>query len=253
MCRMIAKISVDKTGILEEMLACPYSLKYLSENGRQPGNPDQRGMHHDGCGMAFSANGNVAVHRRSKENAWDESYCNVARTAQSQIFIAHNRLASEGLEISEQVSHPFIISAGEKTFALCHNGGVRTYMAEAISKHTSDSFIFLQKLIDENGENEADDIFKKLKQIAEETEFGSLCSFLISQHDLYVWRIYSNKDQSRIRDFEKYYTLYMSWRNGSALFSSEPLDDKSWMLLENNSFLHLSVAEHALHMEYRKI
>ncbi|MEO8088455.1 MAG: class II glutamine amidotransferase, partial [Bacteroidota bacterium] len=128
---MIAKISVEPTGILDEMLKCPYSLKYLSEHGRQPSDPETRGSHHDGCGMAFSKNGNVEIHKRSKENAWDETYQQVARTASSNIFIAHNRLASKGLEMTENGAHPFSIDAGGKTFALCHNGGVRTYMEEA--------------------------------------------------------------------------------------------------------------------------
>src|SRR5690349_17908146 len=139
MCRMISKISVNKTSLLEEMLKCPYSLRYLSEKGRQPGNPSQRGNHLDGCGMAFSKNGTVEVHKRSKDNAWDASYQELARTTASTVFIAHNRLASEGLEKSEVGAHPFSLSAGEKTFALCHNGGIKSFMREAKARLTSDS------------------------------------------------------------------------------------------------------------------
>src|SRR5688572_18438012 len=100
MCRMISRISVIQKPVLEEMISCPYSLQYLSKNGRQPADPDMRGMHRDGCGMAFSKNGMVEVHRRSAENAWDESYCKLAKTVSTNLFIAHNRLVSKGLEPS---------------------------------------------------------------------------------------------------------------------------------------------------------
>jgi len=250
MCRMIAKISVEETGILEEMLKCPYSLKYLSENGRQPSDPGSRGAHHDGCGMAFSKNGSVEIHKRSKENAWDESYQQLARSVTSTIFIAHNRLASKGLEMDENGAHPFSVTAAGKTFAICHNGGIKTYMEEAIQKHTSDSFIFLQRLVDPAGKNDADEIFHRLKTIANETEFSSLCAYLVSENELFVWRIYSDADERKRNEYEKYYTLYMSMRNNSILFSSEPLDDLPWMVLENNSFLHITRSGKKLVTDY---
>lgn len=250
---MIAKISVEKTGIIDEMLSCPYSLKYLSKNGRQPGNPEKRGMHHDGCGMAFSNNGSLEIHKRSKENAWDQSYRQIAKTAASNIFIAHNRLASKGLEMNEEGSHPFSVTASGKTFALCHNGGIRTYMDEAINKHTSDSFIFLKKIIDVSGKNDASDILKRLRAISDETDYSSLCSFLITDSELFVWRIYNEKEQEKKDEYEKYYTLYMSMRNNSVLFSSEALDDSPWMLLENKTFLHLHFSGSKISVEYCKI
>jgi predicted glutamine amidotransferase len=253
MCRMMSKISVKETSILDEMLMCPYSLEYLSENGRQPSDPRIRGRHRDGSGMAFAKNGGVEVHKRSKENAWDASYRETARNAASNIFIAHNRLASKGLEVTQQGAHPFMVTAAGKSFALCHNGGVRSYMEEAKRIGTSDSFIFLRALIDPAGKNDVDSIFQRLEVIARTTEYTSLCSFMITPEELYVWRIYSRQNEEKIEVYEKYYTLYMSMRGNSALFSSEPLDDLPWMLLENNTFLHLRINENAVSVDYRSL
>jgi predicted glutamine amidotransferase len=251
MCRMLAKISVDETGILDEMLMCPYSLKYLSQNGWQPADPETRGRHLDGCGMAFSTGESVEVHKRSKENAWDESYQQLARTSRSKIFLAHNRLASEGLETTAGATHPFSISAKDNTFALCHNGGIRTFMPEAKQNHTSDSLIFLQRLIDASGKNDGDSIFSRLTNIAANTDYSSLCAFLISENDLFVWRVFNDTVSAKAADYEKYYTLYMSLKKNSILFSSEPLDDSSWMLIENKTFLHLQVQTNNIAIQYR--
>jgi len=250
---MISRISVGINPILDEMMRCPYSLEYLSKNGRQPSDPGKRGSHDDGCGMAFSKNGTVEVHRRDRKNAWDESYRKLAETVTTNVFIAHNRLASKGLEANENGAHPFSITAGGKTFALCHNGGIKNYMVEAREHNTSDSFIFLQKLISQTNENDAPSIFKRLSSIARETTYSSLCAFMIADKELFVWRIYNARDAENIEAYEKYYTLYMVMRNNAALFSSEPLDDKPWMLLENNSFLHLKVVENELIIDYRSI
>jgi predicted glutamine amidotransferase len=62
MCRMLSKVSINETSIMDEMLSCPYSLQYLSENGRQPENPAQRGNHNDGCGLAFFEKENLQIH-----------------------------------------------------------------------------------------------------------------------------------------------------------------------------------------------
>ena len=220
MCRMIAKVSIAETSILEEMLMCPYSLSYLSENGRQPTDPEMRGKHHDGCGIAFAKNGNIEVHKRSKQDAWNDSYRNLISSQRSGLFIAHNRLASQGLEMSENGAHPFSLDAGGKTFALCHNGGIRTYIDEAIREQTSDSFLFLKKLIDISGNNDASLIFDRLREIRNQTSYSSLCAFLLSDNELFAWRIYWTHDLSKISLYEKYYTLYLSFRNDILLIAS---------------------------------
>ncbi len=236
--------------MLDEMMQCPYSLKYLSEHGLQPDGHSIRGTHDDGCGMAFSNNGNIEIHKRSKENAWNESYLNTAHTASSNIIIGYNRLASKALDKTEEGSHPFIINAGDKSFALCHNRGIKTYMAEAIQQHTSDSFIFLQKLIDDRAKNDAESIFLRLKEISKKTAYSSLTSFLMTDKELFVWRAYNEQDEKAM-DSEKHYTLYMAMKSNSAVFSSEPLDASLWMLIENKTFLHLCYSESKISPEYR--
>jgi len=238
---MISRISVASSPILEEMLTCPHSLKYLSENGRQPNDPDARGKHNDGCGMAFSTDGGIEVHRRSRENAWNESYVSLAKNVSTKIFLAHNRLASKGLDANEKGAHPFSITAAGQTFALCHNGSVYDYMEEAKKEQTSDSMIFLRKLIDVTGNNNAESITGRLASIARETSYSSLCSFLITTDQLFVWRIYNDGDTEKKDLYEKYYTIHMLQRSDATLFSSEPLTDEPWTLLQNQSMLHLQL------------
>ena len=233
-------------------MSCPHSLKYLSQHGRQPHDPELRGEHADGCGMAFSNNRSVEVHRRSRENAWDESYISLAKNVSANIFLAHNRLASKGLEASEKGAHPFSITAKEKTFALCHNGGIRNFMDEAKANGTSDSLIFLRNLIDQSGENDVSAITDRLEKIARETTYSSLTSFLMSADELYVWRIFS-EDEVAKESYEKYYTLYMTMRKNAVLFSSEPLDDSPWMLLPNYSLMHLYIKDENIALSYHHI
>ena len=253
MCRMISRISVASNPILEEMLTCPHSLKYLSENGRQPNDPAVRGKHNDGCGMAFSTNGSLEVHRRSRENAWDESYISLAKTVSSNIFLAHNRLASKGLEANEKGAHPFSITAAGQTFALCHNGSIYDFMEEAKKEQTSDSMIFLRKLIDVTGNNNSESIATRLAAIAKDATYSSLCSFLISPDQLFVWRIYNDSEPEKKDQYEKYYTIHMLQRSNATLFSSEPLTDEPWSLLQNHSLLHLRLKDGKIVTEYHML
>jgi len=250
---MISRISIESNPILREMLTCPHSLKYLSQNGRQPDDPETRGNHNDGCGMAFSKDGTVELHKRSRENAWDESYITLAKSVSAKIFLAHNRFASKGLEADETGAHPFSITAAGKTFALCHNGSIQDYMAEARELGISDSMIFLRKLIAVNGNNDAGAIAGRLEAIARETTYSSLCSFMMSADELYVWRIFNEKDPSKMEMYEKYYTLYMILRGDAALFSSEPLDEAQWMLLPNHTLLHLHLNEDKIAIDYHSL
>ena len=250
MCRMIAKISSKPATILAEMLQCPYSLQYLSGQGRQPSDPDFRGSHRDGCGLAFASNGNIQVHKRSKQDAWDSSYIDVVRNATSNIFIAHNRLASQGLLADERGAHPFTLNAAGKSWALCHNGGIRTYMEEAISQRTSDSFLFLKKLIHEDGENSVHEIRQRLAAISAETSYSSLCAFLMTNDALYAWRIYEPSDAETASRYESYYTMYMTVRGEGVVLASEPLDEGSWMLLENGTFLALRTGRESIDISF---
>jgi hypothetical protein len=85
MCRMLAKISAMPTGIMHELEQCPYSLYWLGSNGIKSHNPDVRGLHNDGCGMAYiSLSGDLKYIRKGKDDFWDSSYHQFAENAVSR-------------------------------------------------------------------------------------------------------------------------------------------------------------------------
>lgn len=253
MCRMMAKVSPAPSSIMDEMLHCPTSLHYLSENGRQPHAPSKRGGHNDGCGLAFVSNGTIEIERRDKEHAWDESYQAVVREAQSKIFIAHNRLASEGLNNSLDAAHPFFYQPGTVPYALSHNGGIKTFMAEARELGTSDSNIFLRHIVDAKEADPSRDFADIVTTATWHAEYNSLCAFLITSEEMWAWRVYNDTDKSKIPLYEAYYTLYLSFQNNAVLISSEPLDDGSWMLLPNKTFLSLKPAKDKVEIRYQSL
>ncbi len=222
MCRMIAKASVAKTSLMSEMMTCPQSLHYLSTQGRLPKNPEQRGNHKDGCGIAFISDTKLELHKRGSKDAWDESYINVASRAKSNLFIAHNRLASEGLEAVAEGSHPFQLQAQGTNYAFSHNGTVYDWVNEANQNGTTDSFLLLQKLISQTENNSDEQIIKRLSEISTQCDYSSITGFLLSQDKLRVWRVFNENKVSKQADYNLYYTLYMKLHPDAIVISSEP-------------------------------
>jgi len=253
MCRMIAKVSSTEASITEEMFLCPTSLHYLSQNGRQPDTPWERGDHNDGCGLAFVNNESIDIHKRDKENSWDESYQSVVQQSRSKIFIAHNRLASKGLNTSVDAAHPFFYMPGDTPYALSHNGSIKTFMTEAKELGTSDSNILLRKIVDKKESNPSLDIADIVSEIAGVTDYNSMCAFLMLPNEIMIWRIYNEKNAADIPVYEAYYTLYINLRSGNVIVSSEPLDEGNWHLLPNKTFLKIKPSSDYVHLEYRSL
>jgi predicted glutamine amidotransferase len=253
MCRMIAKISPEPSSIMEEMLLCPTSLSYLSQNGKQPATPWLRGKHNDGCGLAFLNQGKIEIHKRDKATAWDESYQTIIKKANSQLFIAHNRLATKGLNTSLAGAHPFFYQPNETPYAFSHNGSVASYHNEAVAKELSDSQILFHNLIDEKEKNPDISFSSIISAIAGNTSYDSLCGLLMSPDTLYAWRIYNENDSAKQEIYEAYYTLYLSMKNGRIVIASECLDTGSWLLLPNNTFISIRLRKNSLQIDYTAI
>ena len=249
MCRMLAKVSVLPTGIMEELEQCPNSLLWLSENGRTSKDPDVRGQHNDGCGMAYiDKNGSLRSTRHGKTDFWNNEYREFATAAQSKIYIAHNRFASEGLELSTKAAHPFIYEKFSKKLAFCHNGSVYSLMEAARAKNTSDSEILLENILEKVNEINVSSLAGSISEIAVTADYNSLTGFLLSSDELYLWRIFNEK---RIGEFDKlsrYFTLYLSIRQNDVIIASEPLDNGSWQLLPNYKMLSIKPAEQNIEM-----
>lgn len=253
MCRMIAKVSVATTSIMDEMLTCPYSLKYLSEQGRLPENPQQRGSHHDGCGLAFIRDGNTEVHKRDRQHAWDDSYIQTIREARSNFFIAHNRLTSAGLESRLEGSHPFEIFLQGKKYAFSHNGTVYDYLSEAKRRNTSDTFLFLENILSATEPNDEESIIQRIIRVAKTTTYSSITAFLLTADILMVWRIFDDKDPLKSADRNLYYTMHMKLAKNSIVFSSEPLDNEGWVLMPNNTLISVMLSKKDIMFNYRML
>jgi len=247
MCRMVGRIAVDEEQVSFELLDAPHSLRYLAQHGCQPKDPSARGPHNDGCGIAWLSDGEIEVEKRSRENAWDETFVSKLESLSASVFIAHNRLASESLAVSVEGAHPFTIKAQGREYALCHNGTVNTFVAQAKARGTSDSKILLEKLILADQPNEPDQILARVSQIAQNASFTSMSSLLITENQLFAWRIFDPSTNAELRD--RYYTLYLRQTPDSVTLCSEPLDDGEWKLIPNNTFLHFSRRAGAIHVE----
>jgi predicted glutamine amidotransferase len=238
MCRMLCKISEHPSGIMQEMERCPNSLLWLSENGIKSHDPNVRGLHNDGCGMAYiDQKGEIKNIRKGKSDFWNKDYHDFAAQANSRLYIAHNRFASKGLNTIENGSHPFLMSRFNKDYAFCHNGVVDSFMEEAKQRNTSDSEIFMEHIINGMNSEGEKEVILSIEKIAQNNEYASLCGFLLSNNEVYIWRLF---DENKKEDYDKlsrYYTLYLSIRSNYVLVASEPLDDENWMLIPNKQFL----------------
>lgn len=246
---MFSKISFKEVSPLNEMLNCTYSLKYLSIQGRQPEDANVRGTHNDGCGMAFFENGKLKIEKRDKQDAWDKSYVKAIEKVSSKIFIGHNRLTVGGLQSNYDGTHPFYLQRGDKEFAFSHNGTIYNFMDEAKSRNTSDSLIFMEKLLEGKTFNE-DFVLRKLKYVANETDYSSIIGFLMTTDKLMVWRGFNDKDKEKFVNLDRYYTMFMQLNNDGAIFSSEPLDNGSWTLIPNFSYVIADILPAQLNLRY---
>lgn len=245
---MIAKVSSDPVSILDEMLECPYSLEYLSRNGRQHKDPRQRGPHRDGCGLAYTAFGEIHLEKRTRENVWDASYIAFVEEARSRCFLAHNRKTSEGLATGLGGTHPFYAEKNGLQYAFCHNGTAESLLGEAKAQNTSDSKLFFAAVLGHITMETPGAFAAALEDFAKHNTYDSLTGLLLcSDESLYAWRIVNVKDPAERERLERYYTLYVCWRNGSLVVASEPLDDLPWMLLPNHTMLQLRPGAHCVH------
>ena len=242
MCRMIGKVSFEEKTLEYEVLEAPRSLLWLSENGRQPDNPDKRGPHKDGNGISYVENGIVKCEKYGKENFFNDSFKELVRTKKSKISIAHIRRASEGLEKGQKCSHPFYAEKNKEGFALCHNGAIYgKFMEEAKLQNSSDSEIFLNEIVKRIKSTRDDEIFGVVNDISKNYDFSSLTSLFMTKDKLCAWRIYKESEK-----YSKYYTLYISFREDSVILASEPIDDGEWSLLPNKNFISITPLENSV-------
>ncbi len=235
---MVGKIALVEGQIAKELLNSPHSLRHQADFGCQYEDLNTPGPHKDGCGIAWVEKGRINIEKRAKKDAWDESFVAKVGRVRSALFLGHNRLASMGLQPIIDGSHPFLVSDGGKDFALCHNGSVRTFRQEAEARGTSDSRILLEHVIIPGQDNSPEIIRERVAKIAHEADYSSMSALLISNDELYAWRIFKSENEAETR--ERYYTLYLKQEQGACTVASEKLDQGAWELLPNGTFLRIA-------------
>jgi predicted glutamine amidotransferase len=188
-----------------------------------------------------------------KKKIYKFTYIGTVKNALSKLFIGHNRLTSAGLESRVEGSHPFQITANEISYAMSHNGTIYDFVDAAKKRNTSDSFIFMEHLILQNETNTPNDVFNRLQNISSVCDYSSMTGFLISPNQLFVWRVFNDKDLSKAEKRNLYYTLYMKLNKDSVIISSEPLDDSAWALLPNYSFLSLTPINNHIEINFSSL
>ena len=253
MCRMVARAGIAEMPLADELLNCPYSLKYLSERGQQPHNPELRGQHKDGCGIAVVHDHALQVEKRDRANAWDKSYIDYIKKEKSKSFIAHNRLASSGLDKSIEGAHPFMLSYSGKMYAFAHNGSVYDFKEAAKARGTSDSLLFFEYLVRNNEPNDAIKIIHRLREITFRAQFSSMTGYLLTPDELMVWRIFNDVDPEKAALRNRYYTQFVKRQPDKIIFSSEPLDETGWEVLPNFEFYYCNFSGDLLRVERTNI
>lgn len=238
---MFAKVAVRAFTPAYELLDAPHSLRRQSKCGRQPDAPDSCGPHASGCGMAWRGGDSLEVEKRGPKEIWDASYEAKIRSLRTDAIIAHNRLASPGLQSHVGLAHPFMEEFQGKKVAFCHNGGIWTLMEKAKKEGLTDSQLLFRQLLESAGDLDHESLGRVLGRLATEWSYTSLSGMLLTPERLHVWRCYDEKDPRRT-DYEKYYTLWMKEDQSGVSIASEAMDEnKDWGLMTNRTLLTLQV------------
>ncbi len=219
MCRMVGIISQGAYPVGYELAEAPYSLLWLSGNGWQP-YTGKRGPHPDGWGLAWREGG-MRVEKGGKPAASDPLFTQRAQEIETDLLLAHIRLASVKDTISDANCHPF----QEGDLLLAHNGSI-----EIDGEHPVDSARLLAFLAG-HWDRTVDGLVEVIRELRAFPHTS--LSFLLSDgRDLYALRQVDPKPR-----YLEYYTLYRKGGPGKVVVASEPLDEGPWQPLENGTLL----------------
>ncbi len=240
MCRLLAKVSQRAESGYYELVQAPHSLRKQAQSARMP---HGYGGHNEGCGIAWLQANNVLLEKRGKIDAWDDSFCALAETINTGAFIAHNRAATPGLQISTSDSHPYSTQWRGAPAAFCHNGEVTSFVPEAVQRGVTDSLIFMEHFVSDVREGTVDDIGAYLVRMSGTWNYSSLNALVLSADGLYAWRWYDDVPNSSF-DRERYCSLYMRQTATGILIGSEEIDrSPGWISIPNRTVLVIKPGE----------
>jgi hypothetical protein len=103
----------------------------------------------------------------------------------------------------------------------------------------TDSLVLFKKLLPGKQNNGAKRIYKRILNLAKETNYDSLTGFLANSRNLYAWRLYDESRKSRVKEYENHYTIYLRLTSNSVTIASEPPAGEDWIKIPNKTFIHV--------------
>jgi predicted glutamine amidotransferase len=246
MCRLLARISSSSEVRPYELLQAPHSLRGQAEYACAP---TGYGAHGDGCGIAWVNGDSIQLEKRGREDRWDTSFCSLVDGLNSPAYIAHNRAASKGLNVSREISHPYLSTWRGRPIAFCHNGEISSFISEAASRATTDSQLFMEHFISHIDGLSAREIVSYLQESSKSWRYSSLNAFVLTPDLLCAWRWYDSDSESTF-DRGRYYSLYAQETPQRLVISSEAVDiESNWTLVPNKTVLVVKRNEPSLQIE----
>jgi hypothetical protein len=113
-------------------------------------------------------------------------------------------------------------------------------MEEAVTRGVSDSFVFLERLMEDVSAVNSENLMRAVQEISEHVSYNSLNALLLTPQAIYGWRLNDTRSKEAAR-YEEYFTLFVKQEPERILVASEPLDaSETWNLLPNKSFFKLA-------------
>lgn len=220
-------------------------------------------IHADGWGLAYAADGELAVRKSPEAASADPEFAALSTYAVTEAAIAHLRWATPGLPVEQRNTHPFRYG----TSAFAHNGGIYPLdrLPELLTppwrsrlQGTTDSehyYLALMSEVEDGGADLPTAINRVTCRLASDYAPSSLNAMLLTPEALYAVSCYDPTMRPELpvprasaddpsgpvqKSDETYFDLRYRRRNGAVVMASSGFpqpSDAGWHCLPNNSLL----------------
>ena len=220
-------------------------------------------IHADGWGLAYAADGEVAVRKSPDAASADPEFAALSSYAVTEAAIAHLRWATPGLPVEQRNTHPF----RHGTSAFAHNGGIYPLdrLPELLAppwrsrlQGTTDSehyYLALMAEVEDGGVDLPSAINRVTSHLAADYAPSSLNAMLLTPEALYVISCHDPTMRPELpvprpsgsgrlgpvqESDETYFDLRYRRSNGAVVVASSGFpqpSDAGWQGLPNNSVL----------------
>ena len=252
MCRLLAWVA--RPGI---------ALRAALGDANYPAFTELARIHADGWGLAYAADGELAVRKSPDAASADPEFVALATSTVTEAAIAHLRWATPGLPVEQRNTHPF----RHDTSAFAHNGGIYPLnrLPELLAPRwrsrlqgTTDSehyYLALLAEVEDGGVDVPTAINRVTCRLAADYAPSSLNAMLLTSEALYVISCYDPTMRPELPDprpsehgrpgpvqksDETYFDLRYRCSNGAVVVASSGFPqpaNEGWQGLPNNSVL----------------